>query len=219
MADILLPGLMPEEWRALVAACWGAKPEDRPTVCQLQHQIGSLQHSLRTLRATDGKRSQPAPSASHTDLVTRPGPTPAGTPAAANAAWPVVLPRLLQGLEQWMLAPSIVHTPTASERTSVDGQSVQHMQSGGSVVAGREAAKDGNIAAARAGRLPPKRGDSASDDSWWWKAGIQSRSEVISAAFSKGVAEVSAKTAQVMQQLADTQLSAQHGSRHNAALV
>ena len=120
----------------------------------------------------------------------------------------------MQGLEQWMPTPSIVHMPTASERTSVDSVSVQSYNS---TVAGSEAARDGSIAAVRAGRLPPKRGDSASDDAWSWRARLKGRSEAVLAAFNKGVAEVSAKTAHVMQQFPDTQLSAQHGSIHDAA--
>ena len=203
---------MPEEWQALIAACWAVKPEDRPTVCQLQRQICSLQHSLRGSRAANGTRSQPRESSSHTGLMIRPQATPPpGTAAAASA---VVLPKLLQGLEKWMPTPSIVHMPTASERTSVDSQSVQSCDS---TVAGSEAARDGSIAAVWAGRLPPKRGDSASDDTWSWRARLKGRSEAVSAAFNKGIAEMSAKTAHVMQQLADAQLSAQHGSTHNAA--
>ena len=159
MAEILLPGLTPEEWQALVAACWAAKPEDRPTVSQLQHQICSLQQSLRGSRASTGHRSQPALSASHTGLMTRHEAAPPGTAAAGSAGRPVVLPKLLQGLDQWMPAPSIVHTPTASERTGADGQSVHSMQSSNSAVAGSEAARAGSIAAVHAGRLPPRRGD------------------------------------------------------------
>ena len=219
MAEILLPGTMSEEWRSLVAACWAAKPEDRPTVSQLHHQICSLQQSLRGSRATTAHRFQPPSSPSESGLMTRNEAAPPGTTAAASADRSVVLLKLLQGLDQWLPAPSIVHIPIAPERVSVDSHSVHNMQSGDCAVAGREAAKDGGIAAVHAGRQPPRRGDSASDGSWSWRAGFKGRSEAISAAFSKGIAEVSAKTAHVMQQLADTQLSAQHGPRHNAALV
>ena len=219
MAEVLLPGLMPEEWQALIAACWAAEHEDRPTVCQLQHQIGTLQHSLKASRATVRPRSQPPSSPSHTGLITRPQATPLVSAAAAGVGRPVVLPKLLQGLDQWMPAPSILHMPTASERTVPVGQSVHSMQSGDSAVAGSQGVRGEGIAALNAGRLPPKRGDSASDASWSWKAGFKGRSEAISVALSKGIAEVSAKTAHVMQQLADTQLSAQNGSRHDAALV
>ena len=226
MVEVLLPGLMPEEWQSLIAACWAAKPEDRPTVCQLQHQICTLQQSLKASRASVGPRSQLPPSPSHTGLMTRPQAAPLGTAAAAGTAGaaagaggPVVLPKLLQGVDHWMPAASILHMPTASERIVPDGQSVHNMQRGNLAVAGSEAVRGETIAAVHAGRLPPKRGDSASDGSWSWKAGWKGKSESISAAFCKSIAEVSAKTAQVMQQLADTQLSAQSGSRHDAATV
>lgn len=209
MADILLPGLMPEEWRALVATCWAAKPQDRPTVRQLQHQISSLQHSLRASHAATGlQRCQPALPASRTDRPTRYQAALSGTAAAAaGASQPVGLPKLLQGLDQWMLVPSVVYMPIGAEEPTAD----EHQkQEGDNTVFASEEASNGGLAVVHGGRLPPRRGDSARDSLWSWKAGLQGGSGAISAAFSKGIAQVSEKTASLMQQLADAQLSAQH---------
>lgn len=203
MAEVLLPGLMPEEWRALVAACWATKPEDRPTVAQLQHQICSLQQRLRASRCTTSK-AQNASQTSHTGELTTHEPTLSGS-AAAAASQPVVLPKLLQGLNRWMPSPSMIHVPYAPERTSTNGKLVSSMQSLDTPLTETNTAGDGDTAAVHAGL---RRGDSASETYWSWTAGLKGRSAALSAAFSKGVADVSAKTVDVMQQLADSQLSA-----------
>ena len=213
MAEILLPGLMPEEWRALIAACWATKPQDRPTSRHLQHQISSLQQSLRKPRAATGQLASPA---SRHDMPARYQAAASGTSAAAGGvSQPLVLPKLLQGLEQWMPVPSVVYSPIDSEQPTSDEQSEQ---GGDSTVVASEGASEGGIAAVHGGRLPPRRGDSARDSFWSWKAGLQGGG-AISAAVSKGIAEVSEKTASLMQQLADAQLSTQRGSRQSAALV
>lgn len=215
MAEVLLPGLMPQEWRALVASCWAPKPEDRPTLPKLQRHLVGLQQRLRASRAT-ASRGQLAPGPpSCTGLPSRGEPSPSSS-AAVGAGRPVVLPKLLQGLDQWMPAPSVLFEPLASESTSMDGQSVHSMQRLDRAEAERAAAGEarGSIAAVHmhARRLPPSRGDSASDSSWSWAASLKGRSAAVQAAVSKGMADVSAKAAHVMQQLADTQLSAKSGN-------
>ena len=219
MAEILLPGLMPEEWRALIVACWATKPLDRPTVSQLQHQISSLQHSLRGSHAATGhQRCQLAPPRMGTDRPARYQAASSGTAAAAagGVSQSLVLPKLLQGLDQWMPAPSIVYMPIGQQKPIFDEQSEQGSDS---TVVATGGASHGGLAAVHGGRLPPRRGDSARDGFWTWKAGLKGGSGAISAALSKGIAEVSARTASVMQQLADTQLSTQNGSTQSAALV
>ena len=171
MAEILLPGLMPEEWRALVAACWATKPQDRPTVSHLQHQISSLQHSLRAVHAATGQKRQLASPASRTGITAaRDQAASSDTAAAGGASQSLGLPKLLQGLDQWMPVPSVVYSPIDSEQPTSDEQSVQ---GGDSTVVATEGASEGGIAAVHGGRLPPRRGDSARDSFWSWKAGLQ----------------------------------------------
>ena len=205
MAETLLPGLMPEEWQAQVAGCWAAKPQDRPTIHQLQHQISSLQQSLRGSPAASGHKYQAALPASCTGMPARVQAASSATAAAVSASQPWVLLKLLQGLDQWMPMPSVVYAAIGPDKPAVDGQS-EH------TVAASEGGTDGGIAVVHGGRLPSRRGDSASDSFWWWSTGLQRGPGAISCTFSKGIAEVSAKTASVMQQLADTKPSAQHGS-------
>ncbi|KAL3138439.1 hypothetical protein ABBQ32_006231 [Trebouxia sp. C0010 RCD-2024] len=218
MAEVLLPGSMPEEWRPLIATCWARQPEDRPTVYNLQHHILSLQQHRRASRAATTGRAHSASAPSANAAPTRGEPTPSAYADAAaghgGGGQPVVLPKLLQGLDQWFPAPSGAYMPLAPEPegTSTSGQSVRSLQRGDSALAESTAAGDESIAAVHTRRMRPSRGDSARGGSWSWAATLKGKSAALQAAVKKGIEEASAKTADVMQQLADSQLSAKCGN-------
>ncbi|KAL3143095.1 hypothetical protein ABBQ38_003368 [Trebouxia sp. C0009 RCD-2024] len=223
MAEVLLPGSMPEEWRAMIATCWASQPEDRPTVSYLQHHLMSLQHRLRASRAATASRAHLASAPSCNAVPTRDEPTPSAYPDNAtpggDAGQPVVLPKLLRGLEHWFPAPSVVYVPLAPEPegTSTSGQSVHSLQRGDSALAASEAAGGESIAAVHERRVPPSRGDSARGGSWSWAATLKGKSAALQAAVKTGMEGVSAKTADVMQQLADSQLSAKSGNTESTS--
>ncbi|KAL3143102.1 hypothetical protein ABBQ38_003375 [Trebouxia sp. C0009 RCD-2024] len=221
MAEVLLPGSMPEEWRAMIATCWASQPEDRLTVSYLQHHLMSLKQQLRASRAATASRAHLLASApSGTAAPPRSEPTPSGAAAADNATagggggQPVVLPKLLQGLDHWFPAPSVVYMPLAPEPEgpSPSRQSGHSLLRGDSALAASEAAGGESIAAVHERRVRPSRGDSARGGSWSWAATLKGKSAALQAAVKKGFGEASAKTADVMQQLADSQLSAKCGN-------
>ena len=206
MADLLLPGLMPEEWRALIAGCWAPNPDDRPSVTQLRHHICTLQQKAQTAR-THMRQSFPTALSSCT--------TPSRQPAASDASQLLGLPKVVTEIAKLPRQSSNAYMPVPSASSiSSSRQSCGSMQASHKVLGHAQAVEGDAIAAVPSVRLPVRRDDSAQESaSWSWKSGFRGMSAGFAAAVSKGVIDVTAQSAEVVQLWADSQLSAKAPGR------